>query len=81
MLMALLVAIPLVGIAAAQSPPPGDNIIIMVNAVREFVERKKEGGFIVRLGGIHASLNEALDTASDVATITGHTWVPARKEA
>ena len=80
MLLALLVAIPLVGIAAAQSPPPGDDIVL-VNAVRQFVERKKEGGFIVHPWGIHAPRNEALDTASDVVTITGHTWVPIREEA
>ena len=36
MLLALLVAIPLVGIAAAQSPPPGDDIVL-VNAAHHSV--------------------------------------------
>ena len=45
-MLALLVAIPLMGMAAAQAPP-GDDILL-VNAGREFVERKKEGGFIAR---------------------------------
>ena len=47
LLLAVLVAIPLVGMAAGQAQPPGDDIVL-VNADREFVERKKEGGFIAR---------------------------------
>ena len=79
LLLALLVAIPLVGMAAAQSPPPGDDFMLD-NAAREFVERKKEGGFIVHPGGIHAPRNEALDSASVAATLDGHTWVSACEE-
>ena len=44
--LAVLAAIPLMGMAAAQAPT-GDEIVL-INASREFVERKKEGGFIAR---------------------------------
>ena len=46
LLLAILAAIPLGGLTLAQAPP--DDEIIMVNAGREFVERKKEGEFIAR---------------------------------
>ena len=46
LLLAALVAIPSSGIALAQTPP-GDNIVL-VNADREFVERKGGGEFVAR---------------------------------
>ena len=46
MLLAALVAIPASNIALAQAPP-GDEIVL-VNADREFVERKKGGEFVAR---------------------------------
>lgn len=78
-LLTFLVAIPLTGMAAAQASP--DDDIVLVNAVREVVERKKEGGFIACPRGIHAPRNEALDTASCHATLTKESWVPACEEA
>ena len=45
--VAALAAIPLSGIALAQSPPEGDDILL-VNYDRQMVERKKEGEFIAR---------------------------------
>ncbi len=46
LLLAALVAIPTSGIALAQEPPA--NEITLVNADREFVERKKGGEFVAR---------------------------------
>ena len=46
LLVAALVAIPTSNLALAQSPPTND--ITLVNADREFVERKKGGEFIAR---------------------------------
>ena len=46
LLLAALVAVPSSGIAQAQSPP--GNEIVLVNADREFVERKKGGEFVAR---------------------------------
>ena len=46
LLLAALVAIPSSGIARAQSPP--GSSIDLVNADREFVERKKDGEFVAR---------------------------------
>ncbi len=46
LLLAVMAVVPLTGMAAAQAPP-GDDIIL-VNAARDFVERKKGGGFIAR---------------------------------
>ena len=46
LLLAALVAIPSSGIVQAQAPP-GDNIAL-VNADRDFVERKKKGEFVAR---------------------------------
>ncbi len=46
LLLAALVAIPTSGIAQAQSPPGSE--ITLVNADREFVERKKGGEFVAR---------------------------------
>ena len=46
LLLAALVAIPASNIALAQAPP-GDEIVL-VNADREFVERKKGGEFVAR---------------------------------
>ena len=46
LLLAALVAVPSSGIVMAQSPPGGG--ITLVNAGREFVERKKEGEFVAR---------------------------------
>ncbi len=46
LLLAMFVAIQLTDVAAAQSP--ADEDIVLVNQAREFVERKKEGGFIAR---------------------------------
>ena len=45
LLLAVLVAVPSSGIAHAQAPPDG---IVLVNADREFVERKKNGEFVAR---------------------------------
>ncbi len=44
--MAALLAIPSSGVAQAQTPP-GDEIVL-VNADRDFVERKKKGEFVAR---------------------------------
>ena len=46
LLLAALVAIPSSGVAQAQEPPAGG--IVLVNAEREFVERKKGGEFVAR---------------------------------
>ena len=46
LLLAILAAIPLSGMAAPQAPPGGEPVL--VNADREYVERKKEGEFIAR---------------------------------
>ena len=46
LLLAALVAVPSSGIALAQIPP-GDGIVL-VNADRDFVERKKKGEFVAR---------------------------------
>ena len=46
LLLAALVAIPSSGIALAQTPP--GNGIVLVNADRELVERKKGGEFVAR---------------------------------
>ena len=46
LLLAALVAVPSSGTALAQSPPGGG--IVLVNADREFVERKKGGEFVAR---------------------------------
>ena len=47
LLLAALVAIPTSGTALAQTPP-ADDAITLVNADREFVERKKGGEFVAR---------------------------------
>ena len=47
LLLAALVAIPSSGVAVAQTPP-ADDAIVLVNAEREFVERKKGGEFVAR---------------------------------
>ena len=46
LLLAALVAIPASNIALAQAPPAGG--IVLVNADRDFVERKKGGEFVAR---------------------------------
>ena len=46
LLLAALVAIPASNIALAQAPPAGG--ITLVNADRDFVERKKDGEFVAR---------------------------------
>ena len=46
LLLAALVAIPASNVALAQAPP-GDGIVL-VNADRDFVERKKKGEFVAR---------------------------------
>ena len=46
LLLAALVAMPSIDIAQAQIPPADE--IVLVNADRDFVERKKEGEFIAR---------------------------------
>ena len=46
LLLAALVAVPTSNLALAQEPPGGD--IVLVNADREFVERKKGGEFVAR---------------------------------
>ena len=47
LLLAALAAIPMSGVALAQSPPPGDALSL-VNRDRQMVERKKDGEFIAR---------------------------------
>ena len=46
LLLAALVAIPASNLALAQAPPAGG--IVLVNADRDFVERKKGGEFVAR---------------------------------
>ena len=46
LLMAALVSIPSSGVALAQTPPTGE--ITLVNADRDFVERKGDGQFVAR---------------------------------
>ena len=46
LLLAALLAIPASNIALAQAPP--GNEIVLVNADRDFVERKKGGEFVAR---------------------------------
>ena len=46
LLVAAIAAIPMSGLALAQSPPPDD--ISLVNRDRQMVERKKEGDFVAR---------------------------------
>ena len=46
LLLAALLAVPSSGTALAQAPP--DDGIVLVNADREFVERKKDGEFVAR---------------------------------
>ena len=46
LLLAVLLAIPSSGIVQAQAPP--GNEIVLVNADRDFVERKKNGEFVAR---------------------------------
>ncbi len=46
LILSALVAIPPSGLAQAQAPP--SDIIVLVNADREFVERKKGGEFVAR---------------------------------
>ena len=48
LLLSALVAIPASGVALAQSPPPGDDQVTLVNRDRQMVERKKEGDFVAR---------------------------------
>ncbi len=46
LLLVILAAIPLVGMSVGQAPPEDETVL--VNADREYVERKKEGEFIAR---------------------------------
>ncbi|MXZ91023.1 MAG: hypothetical protein F4Z05_06065 [Chloroflexi bacterium] len=46
LLLSGIVAIPVVGLVLAQSPPPDD--ISLVNRDRQMVERKKDGDFVAR---------------------------------
>ncbi len=46
LLLPVLVAVPLLGMSPAQSPP--DDEIVLVNDGRDVVERKDDGGFIAR---------------------------------
>ena len=43
-----LCAVPMSGVALAQSPPPDTDSITLVNRDRQMVERKKEGDFVAR---------------------------------
>ena len=71
LLLAALVAIPTSGIALAQSPP---GEIVLVNAGREFVERKKGGEFVARpvfdrkLAVLHYAVRDA-DTGAWVTAV------------
>jgi len=46
LLVSVLAALPLSGVALAQTPPPDD--ITLVNKDRQMVERKNEGDFVAR---------------------------------
>ena len=48
LLLAALVAMPASGMALAQSPPPDNDNVTLVNRDRQMVERKKEGDFVAR---------------------------------
>ena len=48
LLTAALTAIPMSGIALAQSPPPDTDHVTLVNRDRQMVERKKDGDFVAR---------------------------------
>ena len=48
LLAAALTAIPMSGMALAQSPPPDTDHVTLVNRDRQMVERKKEGDFVAR---------------------------------
>ena len=48
LLLTALAAIPMSGLALAQSPPPDTDTITLVNWDRQMVERKKEGDFVAR---------------------------------
>ena len=48
LLVVALTAVPMCGTALAQSPPPGDADIRLVNYDRQMVERKKDGDFVAR---------------------------------
>ena len=48
LLLVALAAIPMSGLALAQSPPPDTDTITLVNRDRQMVERKKEGDFVAR---------------------------------
>ena len=43
-----LCAVPMSGVALAQSPPPDTDTLTLVNRDRQMVERKKEGDFVAR---------------------------------
>ncbi|MDE2844610.1 MAG: hypothetical protein OXN21_14700, partial [Chloroflexota bacterium] len=47
LLLSAIAAIPMSGLALAQSPPPADDISL-VNRDRQLVERKKDGDFVAR---------------------------------
>ena len=72
LLLAALLAIPSSGVALAQEPP-GDNIVLL-NADREFVERKKGGEFVARpvfdrkLAVLHYAVRDA-DTGDWVTAV------------
>ncbi len=48
LLLVALAAVPMSGVALAQSPPPGTDHVTLVNRDRQMVERKKEGDFVAR---------------------------------
>ena len=48
LLLVALAAIPMSGLALAQSPPPDTGDVTLVNRDRQMVERKKEGDFVAR---------------------------------
>ena len=48
LLLTGLCAVPMSGVALAQSPPPDSDTVTLVNRDRQMVERKKEGDFVAR---------------------------------
>ena len=71
LLLAALVAIPSSGIALAQAPP---DVIVLVNAGREFVERKGGGEFVARpvfdrqIEALHYAVRDA-DTGDWISAV------------
>ena len=81
LLLAALLAIPTSNLALAQTPPSGE--IVLVNADRDLVERKKGGEFVARpvFDRRVADLYYAIRDADTGDWISGHVPGPGRREA